>query len=209
MNFPATHLPSWLQRAMCAPSPTMVKFPDSGYVTVFPQEQLYATNILDIECLSELHSDTAQHRFVQEAPEAQEVQPLNQLHWTLTLQRLQSQPQSYGFQYNVVRLQSWPSLAYMPEEVVPAVARICALLARKPTTASLIPLTLGLPEAQVFALLEVLRLNGHLQVNGLTPSDSVQRDADAKELLANASQSATSAEPSFITKLWQRLTNQS
>lgn len=208
MNFPATHLPSWLQSAMCAPCTTTVAFPDSGYVTVFPQEQLYATNILDIECLSGLSSDTAQFRVLQEMPEMPEkpqAQPLNQLHWKLTLQRLHNQPQNYEFQYSVVKLQSWPSLAYLPEEAVPAVARICALLARKPTTASLIPLTLGLPEAQVFALIEVLRLNGHLQANGLAPSDSVQRDAEAKEALANASASAPSSEPSFIAKLWQRL----
>lgn len=205
MNFPATHLPSWLQRAMRSPCPTTVEFPDSGYVTVFPQEQLYATNILDIECLSDFGDDAMEFRLLQDTPQKQKVQPLNQLHWTLTLQRLHSRPQNYEFQYSVVKLQSWPSLAYMPEEVVPAVARICALLARKPTTASLIPLTLGLPEAHVFALIEVLRLNGHLQANGLAPSDSVQRDADAKEALANASPSAPSTEPSFITKLWQRL----
>jgi hypothetical protein len=205
MNFPATHLPSWLQRAMCAPCPTTVAFPDSGYVTVFPQEQLYATNILDIECLSGLNGDTAEFRFLQEIPGKPKGLPLNQLHWTLTLQRLHSQPQSYEFQYSVLRLQSWPSLAYLPEEIVPCVARICALLARKPTTASLIPLTLGLPEAEVFALIEVLRINGHLQANGFSLSDAVQREADAQEALANASQPTLLTTTSFITKLWQRL----
>lgn len=209
MNFPATHLPSWLQRAMCAPYPTTVEFPDSGYVTVFPQEQLYATNILDMECLSGLSDAAAQFTLSQEMPGKRKVQPLKQLHWTLTLQRLHSQPQNYEFQYSVLRLQSWPSLAYLPEEIVPCVARICALLARKPMTASLIPLTLGLPEAQVFALIEVLRLNGHVQANGFALSDSAQRDAEAQEARANASQPALSAEPSFIAKLWQRLASRS
>lgn len=204
MNFPATHLPSWLQRAMRSPCPTTLEFPDSGYVTVFPLEQLYATNIADAECFSRLTSDTAPFRLLLEAPEEREVQPLTQLHWTLMLQRLHSQPQDYGFEYSVIRLQSWPSLAYLPQEILPSVARICALLAHKPTTASLIPLTLGLPQAQVFALLEVLRLNGHVQAQGLTPSELVQRDADAQEL-ANASQPEPSAQPSFVAKLWQRL----
>jgi len=208
MNFPATHLPSWLQRAMCAPRPTTVEFPDSGYVTVFPQEQLYATNIQDIECLSDLNSDTAEFSLPQEIPGKPKGQPLNQLHWTLTLQHLHSQSQDYEFQYSLLKLQSWPSLAYLPEEIVPSVARICALLARKPTTASLIPLTLGLPEAEVFALIEVLRLNGHLQANGFALPDSVQQEADA-QALANASQATSSAEPSFIAKLWQRLAGRS
>lgn len=209
MNFPATHLPSWLQNAMRAPYPTTVEFPDSGYVTVFPQEQLYMTDILDIKCLSDLSSDTAQFKVLQDTTGKREVQPLNQLHWTLTLQRLRSDPQNYEFQYSVLKLQSWPSLAYLPEEITPAVARICALLARKPTTASLIPLTLGLPEAEVFALIEVLRLNGHLQANGFSLQDSAQRNADAQEALSNASQPAPSAEPSFIAKLWQRLAGRS
>lgn len=209
MNFPATYLPCWLQRAMRAPCPTTVEFPDSGYVTVFPQEQLYITDILDIKCLSDLSSDTVELKFLPGRPDRGEVQPLNQLHWTLTLQRLHSQPQNYEFQYSVLKLQSWPSLAYLPEGITPAVARICALLARKPTTASLIPLTLGLPEAQVFALIEVLRLNGHLQANGFSLPDSVQRDADAQQALTNACQPTPSAEPSFIAKLWQRLAGRS
>ena len=207
MNFPATHLPSWLQHAMRAPCPTTVEFPDSGYVTVFPQEQLYMTDILDIKCLSDLSSDTAQFKALQDTPEKRQVQPLNQLHWTLTLQRLSSQPQNYEFQYSVLKLQSWPSLAYLPEEITPSIARICALLARKPTTASLVPLTLGLPEAEVFALIEVLRINGHVQANGFSLSDSVQRDAEAQEALT--SPPALSAEPSFIAKLWQRLASRS
>lgn len=208
MNFPATHLPSWLQRAMRSPCPTTLEFPDSGYVTVFPQEQLYATNIADAACFSRLSSDAAQFRLLPETPEKREVQPLNQLHWTLTLQRLYSQPQDYGFEYSVVRLQSWPSLAYLPQEIVPSVARICALLAHKPTTASLIPLTLELPQAEIFALLEVLRLNGHVQAQGLTPPELVQQDAEAQKL-TSASLSEPSAQPSFVAKLWQRLAGRS
>lgn len=209
MKFPATHLPSWLQRALHASGPTRIDFPDSGYVSVFPEQQLYETNIEDLACLSRWNCEAAQFMPLQEMPAAREVWPLDQLHWTLTLQRLQSQPQNFEFQYSVLRLQSWPSLAYLPEDIVPAVARICALLAHKPTTASLIPLTLGLPEAQVFSLLEVLRLNDHVQVHGLAPSGSA---GQAEAIAANAeiaSQQASPLERSLIAKLWQRLVNRS
>lgn len=205
MKFPATHLPLWLQQAMHAPGPTRVEFPDSGYVSVFPEQQLYETNIEDLACLARLSGQAAQFMPLQEMPAVRQGQPLGQLHWTLTLQRLQSQPQKFEFQYSVVRLQSWPSLAYLPEEIVPAVARICALLAHKPTTASLIPLTLGLPEDEVFSLIEVLRLNDHVQVQGLAPSDSA---GQAEAMAANteiASPQTSPLERSLIAKLWQRL----
>ena len=219
MNFPVTYLPSWLQRAMHASCPTTVEFPESGYyVTVFPEEQLYVTDILDSRFLSDQNGDAAQFKCTQGAPEKKSAQPLNQLHWTLTLQHLHSQPQNYGFQYSVLKLQSWPSLAYLPEKIVPSVARICALLTYKPTTASLIPLALGMAEAEVFALIEVLRLNGHIEACGFSMSDSVQREASAQEARANpcqpmsatpASGSSSSSGSSFIAKLWQRLVSKS
>lgn len=205
MKLPATHLPAWLQRAMHAPCPIRVDFPDSGYVSVFPEQRLYETNISDLAGLSRLGDEAVQFMPLEEMPAARESLPLDQLHWTLALQRLQSQPHEFEFQYSVFRLQSWPSLAYLPQEIVPAIARICALLAHKPTTASLIPLMLDLPEAQVFSLLEVMLLNDHVQAQRLTASGSAGQRAGAAGDSESAPQQASPVERSLIARLWQRL----
>lgn len=203
MELSTNHLPAWLQRAMRAPGPTRVEFPASGYVAVFPDQGRYATNIEDWASPSLLASDGAEMVSLPPGLEGQRGQPLSQLHWTLTLQRLQQEPQQYPFQFSMVRLVSWPSLTHLPEDVLPPVARLCALLARKPSTASLLPLMLGLPEAQVFALIEALRLYGHVQVasTGAAPDSGARAAQRPAEPMAEA----RSSSPSLIGKLWQRL----
>lgn len=47
MKLPVGYLPVWLQKAMSAPHPTRVKFADSSYVSVFPDEGRYDSNIED------------------------------------------------------------------------------------------------------------------------------------------------------------------
>lgn len=95
--------------------------------------------------------------------------PLGRLQWTLILQRLRETPQVYDFQIRLLHLVSWPSLTEWPEADQPLAARVCALLARRPTTGALLPVLLGLAEAQVFPLIEALRLAGHVQAGAQQP----------------------------------------
>ncbi|MDH5708791.1 MAG: hypothetical protein OEY75_06715 [Hylemonella sp.] len=132
----------------------------------------------------------------------------NKLHqeqqeWAAALARLEGQPlEAYQFRFSLLRLVSWPGLTHLPDEHIPAVARICALLARKPTAASLIPLTLGMSEEQAFALIEVLRQNQNIEaVGGIGATASVNAQDEAPELQAGDKP----RESSLIGKLWQRL----
>ena len=205
MEHSLNYLPGWLQRAMSAPYPTRVNFPDFGYVSVFPSEGRYHSNIEDWAAPSVLRSDEAEFTPLPDSAPAQ-AGPLIDLHWSLLLQRLAQlnrQAQDYPFQFSVVRLVSWPSLTHMPQDVLPAVARLCALLARKPSTASLLPLLLELPETQVFMLIEALRLNGHVQV--ASTAAETEQGAEAPMGSAEAVQPVQPATQSFITKVWQRL----
>jgi hypothetical protein len=133
-------------------------------------------------------------------------QPLSELDWAPMLQhltQLQRRPQDYPFQFNLVRLVSWPSLTWVPQDVQPAMARLCALLARKPSAASLLPLLLELPEAQVFMLIEALRLYGHVQVAGTAAGP--EGGASAFGPLSEAAGQVQPTAPSLIAKIWQRL----
>lgn len=206
MEHSLTYLPVWLQRAMSVPYPTRVSFPDSGYVSVFPHAGRYDSNIQDWAAPSLLKSDVAEFTPLPGSTPAQEGPLLIDLRWSLLLQRLgqlQRQPQDYPFQFSVVRLVSWPSLTHLPQDVLPAVARLCALLARKPSAASLLPLLLDLPETQVFMLIEALRLHGHVHVAS-TAADT-EHGAEASASAAEAAPPVQPATQSFITKVWQRL----
>lgn len=197
-----THLPTWLQQAMSAPGPSRVDFADSGYVSVFPDLRRYDSNISNWASPALWSTETSPLQPLTDASAGSDGQPLDRLHWTLTLQRVRQQPQSYDFQFRMVRLASWPALTHLPDEELTTVARICALLARKPTAASLIPLTLGLPEQQVFPLIEALRLNGHVQVSG---GPAAAEDTPAAPPPVAGTDASGAATSSLIGKLWQRL----
>lgn len=206
MEFSTTYLPVWMQRAMSASGPTRVNFPDSGYVSVFPDQGIYDSDILDWASPSILMSEVPEFIPLQGGTLGQHGQPLIGLQWTLMLQhlgQLKRGPQDYPFQFSLVRLVSWPSLTHLPQDVQPAVARLCALLARKPSAASLLPLLLELPEAQVFTLIEAMRLLGHVHV----ASSAAEPDNAAR----SPGESAETASPvpsttlSLIANIWQRL----
>lgn len=209
MERSTTYLPLWLQRAMRAPYPIRVEFPDSGHVSVFPSQGRYASDIQDWSASSVLMPDMPEPEFkpLPDNAPAEQSQPLIELHWTLTLQRLaqlQRRAQDYDFQFSLVHLVSWPSLTRLPQDLQPAMARLCALLARKPSAASLLPLLLELPETQVFMLIEALRLYGHVQVVGPTIEDSATRVSVLPPAPA-AEQPVQPAAPSLVAKIWQRL----
>ncbi len=206
MALSTTYLPAWLQRAMSASCPTRVDFPESGYVSVFPNQGRYASNIQDWVALSVLPGDMAEFTPLPDGLPGNDGQRLIDLQWALLLQRLeelQRPPQQYPFHFNLVYLVSWPSLPHLPQEIQPAMARLCALLARKPSAVSLLPLLLELPQAQVFMLIEALRLCGHVQVasTGAGPDSA----APSSGPLPDAAPQVQPAAPSLIAKIWQRL----
>lgn len=206
MTLSASYMPVWLQKAMSLPHPTRVCFAGSRYVSVFPNHGRYDSNIQDWALSSLVSPNMAPLIPLQDDDARPKGLPLVGLCWKLLLQRLaqlQRQPQDYPFQFKVVRLVSWPSLTHLPQEVQPSMARLCALLARRPSAASLLPLLLNLPESQVFMLIEALHLHDHIQVvdtaakpDGLSLSDRPQ--AQAPEAIAPAVSS-------LIANIWQRL----
>lgn len=189
---------------MLASSPVRITFPDAAYVSIDPKQCRYASDIQNWATPSRLDGSAVQITALPGAAAAQDDLPLNHLYWTVTLAGLQGRALAgYEFRFSLLRLATWPCLTHLPESIIPTVARICALLARKPTAASLIPLTLGMSEEQVFPVIEALRLNQHIQTAG----GSSQPAAGAAPQEANApSDEERKSEPdSLIGKIWQRL----
>jgi hypothetical protein len=206
MTLSASYMPVWLQKAMSLPHPTRVCFTDSHYVSVFPDHGRYDSNIQDWTLPSLVNPDMAPLTYMQEDNSKPQGRPLVGLCWNLLLQhltQLQRQPQDYPFQFKVVRLVSWPSLTHLPPEVQPSMARLCALLARKPSAASLLPLLLNLAESQVFMLIEALHLHGHIQVADMAANPDGNSFSSKPE--TQVSEAIQPAVGSLIANIWQRL----
>lgn len=112
--------------------------------------------------------------------------------------------------YSLMRLVTWPNLPQMTDvadDDLPLLARICALLACKPTTASLIPLVLGVAEDKVYAALEALYRGRYVQI--VAGAAELDQAAVAGPSLATQEElSAAGRAPisSIIGNIWQRLT---
>lgn len=111
-----------------------------------------------------------------------------------------------GVQYSVLRLYSWPQLSALPAEMIPEVAKVCALLAVRPTGAPLIPRLLDMPRESVTHIVEMLHLHGHLQ-GSLAPSQDAPAE-EKEESTATHQKPNESASRSIIGRLWKRLSKQ-
>jgi len=67
--------------------------------------------------------------------------------------------------YQRVRLRSWPEMRALPRAALPTIARICALIARRPSAAYLVAARLHEPTDTVLSLLDDLRDSGHVEAN--------------------------------------------
>ena len=206
MTLSASYMPVWLQKAMSASQPTRMRFSDASYVSVFPGEGRYDSNVRDWAKPIVISPEEAPLTFLLDNNVKPQGQPLVGLCWHLLLQRLmqlQRQPQDYPFRFQMVRLLSWPSLPHLPQDIQPSMARLCALLARRPSAASLLPLLLKLPESEVFMLIEALHLHGHIQVADTAAKLDGRSLSDRLE--AQDPEAIAPAVSSLIANIWQRL----
>lgn len=98
----------------------------------------------------------------------------------------------------LLRLRRWPNLARLPPDVdVGLVARICALLGRKPTVGFLVARLLDVPHARVGPLLAGLHAARYIETAGAA--------AGAPAVAAPAGDRPTAGVPDrpFIALLWR------
>ena len=112
--------------------------------------------------------------------------------------------------FALVRLLAWPDLSQLPESKQVMVARICSLLARKPTAGHLIPRVLGEPEQLVLMTVHELVNSLNLSVSAsLSTAEAASDNAwPATQPQALAVESEPPPAPpkrSLVGKLWSKL----
>lgn len=202
------HLPSWLQKSLNRQEPTRVDFAESGFVSVFPEQQLFASNIQDWDNEFLWSQDDAQVSVLPDDAASMATKPLPELQWRMTFLAVENAPLD-DVQYRVFRLASWPSIAHMPEETQSAAARICALLSRRHSSAFLIPQILGLEKELTLKVLKALQLTGYIQAAPSSARPDAQSEAESAVQTDTPEQrgrvEVTPSANTFLEKLWHRL----
>ena len=109
--------------------------------------------------------------------------------------------------YALVRLLAWPNLSELPEARQMRVARVCSLLARKPTAGHLIPRVLDEPESEVLETVRELVRMGSVGViaASLRGGESGAGTGAVMALQPITLEPAPVVKRSLVSKLWSRL----
>lgn len=112
-----------------------------------------------------------------------------------------------AFDTSVLMLVSWPQMRHVPPQVLPAYARVCALLAYSPSVGFLVHRRLGLGGEEVQQVLHELHEAGRLRViagDGTGHDHPGGHPGPAGAIAASACDAA-SMEPPRRPTLWGRL----
>lgn len=104
-----------------------------------------------------------------------------------------------GILHSVIRLHSWPELSRIAPDLTLDIARVCALLAVRPTGTPLISKLLNMPRERVAQIVQILHAQGHLD-----GSHSFQRN-NIENPQAHEIASTENQPNSLLSRLWQRL----
>ena len=107
-----------------------------------------------------------------------------------------------GVQYSVLKLYSWPELSRVPSDLVLDAARVCALLAVRPTSAPLIARLLDLPRERVAHIVELLHLYGHLDGSAMDVRPVEKEEQATLDLIADPTPTKS---PTLLGRLWRKL----
>lgn len=122
------------------------------------------------------------------------------LSWFFDTDAVPSQSDGAAY-HSVLRLHSWPDLVSLPDELLLDVARVCALLAIRPSANFLLPQLSGIPKTRCTHIVHGLHLGGHL--------GSSSEPQSGELALISASEISPTEIPtkdkSLLGRLWRRL----
>ena len=111
--------------------------------------------------------------------------------------------------FALVRLLAWPNLSELPEARQMRVARVCSLLARKPTAGHLIPRVLDEPQAEVMETVhDLVRMGSVGVIAASLPGTDSATNASASPVMALQPitlEPAPVVKRSLVSKLWSKL----
>lgn len=123
------------------------------------------------------------------------------LSWFFDTDAVPSQSEGAAY-HSVLRLHSWPDLVSLPDELLSDVARVCALLAIRPSANFLLPQLSGLPKTRCTHIVHGLHLGGHLGASA-EPHPGELALISAKDI--PSTEEIPTKDKSLLARLWRRL----
>jgi len=110
-------------------------------------------------------------------------------------------PVKDSLERDLLQLRAWPPLTRMgTSNDIECMARVCALLSRKPTVGFLIHRVLELPHRRVHDALQILHASGCVG-----PARKAQVGVEVTEEPVAETAAASVPQESFLSRLWRRL----
>lgn len=198
------HLPTWLQESLRLQKSVHVEFEKSHFVSVYPQQRLFASNIQNWDQQFFRSGNELRFSVPVDSPSVVAAAPLPELLWRMTFHAVEVAPLD-DVQFRVFHLASWPTIAHMPEDIQLTVARICALLSFRQSNASLIPKILDLEKELTLKVLKALQLAGYIHAATAAVPDPPPCAAVQANLHEPASDATAPLPRTFMDRLWHRL----
>lgn len=134
------------------------------------------------------------------APSAERWRDLSELLWTAGYHASAGRLPVEANRIAVVRLSHWPNLSRLP--CTPDMYRLCALLARRPSSIHLAAKLVGVEEAQAFRFFSAAQVSGVIVMATRSQETSSTRDDEA----AAAAPPPEASLASMVKLLWNKMT---
>jgi hypothetical protein len=189
--------------------PTHLQIAGSGSLSIYPHHDCYTSDIRDWRGAAQVSASqiTSSPSPWGAPPEVSE--PLRELRWRAAIDAASAETgEGEGAGPELLLLDSWPDLTGVPDVMLGSVARICALLWRKPTVGFLVARTLQMPAREVAVLLRVLRSLGHVTAHSATATTATRALPEVPagpDPAGEYTMAPPAPVPSVLSKFWQRL----
>ena len=194
-----TQLGQAVNQALAQPHCAQIQIGNHGSILIFSADRRYVANLGELVSADDLQRLRIQLQPNGAANAPADAMPINRLTWHVALQLQRANGSDLPISTGLLRLVSWPDLSELPPEIVPSVARICALLWCKPTAAHLVARILDGSSEETATLLRLLLAFGHAQL--LAPAVGEPAYSEA----GNLHHTRPAASNSLLSKLWRRL----
>ncbi|GAA4787504.1 hypothetical protein [Lysobacter hankyongensis] len=174
-----------------------------GEVTIDAAESRFSAQLSDWEdfCTAPIGRLRVTHQSVR-APSSEPWRDLSELLWIAGYHASAGRLPADANRHAVIKLAHWPNLSRLPR--TPDMYRLCALLARRPSSIHLAGKLLGVNEVQAFRFFSAAHAAGAIEM--VTRTHGISSANDDEEPAADALPPSETSLGSMLKQLWNKMT---
>ncbi len=186
---PADYFLGIAKRAVASGENVRIALPGEGEIALLPMRGECHTNVSDMAEFCQAPAALFKTTLLADADPAAlgPAKNIKDLMWQAAFHASQGRLAEYRRNgeivhvYDVIQLQHWPNLSRLP--TTPNTMRICALLARQPSSIKLVSRKLGIEPEEVYQVYSAACAAGTIKVISANLAQEIQDDAEGKTQL--------------------------